>query len=99
MDNVVKENKDVIYLGDLNIDVYQDNDPLAVYQNRKLYEIQDENSDKNNLVRINKLSLIILLCGPLFSQNCFWYEWRFPKRKNATKGVSGARVCLRTSSC
>ena len=46
---------EIVYMGDINIDVNADNDPLADPDNRRLYEIQEEHDMANDMVRVNNL--------------------------------------------
>ena len=36
---VANENDNIMYLGDMNVDMLESNDPLGVFFNKKLYEI------------------------------------------------------------
>ena len=47
IDNVRDKFDEIIYMGDINIDVNTENDPLSDHENRKLYKIQEEHDMAN----------------------------------------------------
>ena len=47
IDNARDKFDEIIYMGDINIDVNTENDPLSDHENRKLYKIQEEHDMAN----------------------------------------------------